>query len=209
MLKHEWRKKEKALYLPKIKPQLIHVPNLTFATLSGEGNPNGPYFSECIKALFSVSYAVKMTLKKNHNIVEGYMDYTVYPLEGVWDLREDARTHAQERVNKDDLVFKIMIRQPEFVPENMFFEQLEKVKLKKPNRTLDHVKFESIEEGRCIQALHLGSYDSEPSTFHKMEEFAREHQLQRIAQSHREIYLSDFRKVPEEKLKTVLRFKVN
>lgn len=208
MTKHEWRKKEKGLYLPKAKPEVVDLPPFRFVTISGEGNPNSELFSECIGALYAVSYAIKMNLKKLELKPDGYCDFTVYPLEGVWDLNEKAKKEYDGTFNKDDLVFKIMIRQPDFVSKSFFEEMLEFAKQKKPNILLDKVKFENLSDGKCIQMLHVGSYDNEPETFAQMEAFAKTEGLERICKTHREIYLSDFRKVATEKLKTVLRFKV-
>jgi hypothetical protein len=101
-----------------------------------------------------------------------------------------------------------MIRQPEFVTENYALEIIEKTKKKKPNKLLDEVRFITIEDGDCVQMMHIGSYDNEPVSFRLMEEFCNENNLIRQAKPHREIYLSDPRKVVPEKLKTVLRFKV-
>ncbi|MEM7298667.1 MAG: GyrI-like domain-containing protein [Bacteroidota bacterium] len=208
MQKHEWRKKEKHFYQPKAKPEVVTVPAFKFVTISGEGNPNSPQFSECIGALYAVSYAIKMTLKKAEEKPAGYCDWTVYPLEGVWDLNEEAKQKYDGTFNKDDLVFKIMIRQPDFIEEAFFIKMLALAKAKKPNPYLGKVKFEGMEDGRCIQMLHIGSYDDEPASFQQMEEFAASEGLERLSKTHREIYLSDFRKVAPEKLKTILRFKI-
>lgn len=207
-MKHEWRKKEKAFYLPKQKPEFITIPEYNFITLSGEGNPNSEAFGECIGALYAISYAIKMTPKKMENKPEGYYDYTVYPLEGVWDINDKAKETFDGTINKDDLVFKLMIRQPDFVTKTFFKQMLEIVKAKKPHPLLNDLKFEKIAEGPCVQMLHVGSYDDEPASFKIMESFAKEEGLKRLSKIHREIYISDFRKTPVEKLKTVLRFKV-
>lgn len=205
-MKHEWRKKEKAVYLPKKKPEIIDIPEYQFVTIEGEGNPNSSWFSEYIGVLYSISYAIKMTLKKEATF-EGYQDYTVYPLESVWDINEAAKQNFEGKINKDDLVFKLMIRQPNFVDKAFFDKMLELTKKKKPHELLEKVKFEKITDGKCIQMMHIGSYDDEPASFEIMETFAEEENLTRLSKVHREIYLSDFRKVPAEKLKTVLRFK--
>lgn len=205
-MKHEWRKKEKAIYLPKNKPEFIDVPECQFVAISGEGNPNSPHFSDYISALYSVSYAIKMTLKKMDNQPPNYVDYTVYPLEGVWDINEKAKKNFSGTINKDDLVFTLMIRQPDFISLAFFEEMLALVKEKKPQVLLEELQFKKITEGRCIQMLHIGSYDNESESFERMEAFAKEQGLTRASKMHREIYLSDFRKVAEEKLKTVLRF---
>ncbi len=209
-MKHEWRKKEKQFYLPKNTPEKITIPEFQFFTISGKGNPNNPNFSDHIAALYALSYAVKMGLKKNP-VLSGYTDYTVYPLEGVWDISEKAKQHFDPKtpINKDELVYKIMIRQPDFVTEAYALETIEQVKRKKPALAIDRVNFEKIKEGNCIQMLHVGPFENEPETFQIMENYADNLGLKRSSKKHREIYLSDFRKAPKEKLKTVLRFKLH
>lgn len=207
-MKHEWRKLEKDIYLPKAKPEVIDIPVFRFITIKGEGNPNTEHFKSHIEALYSVSYAIKMTLKKLESKPKDYTDYTVYPLEGIWDINDDAKKNFNGQINKDDFVFKLMIRQPNFVDQDFFNEMHKLTKSKKPNPFLDHLKFETISEGKCIQMMHLGSYDNEPTSFKIMEDFANDIKLPRQSKIHKEIYISDFRKVAPEKLKTVLRFKV-
>lgn len=208
-MKHEWRKKEKQFYLPKNKPEKITIPEFQFLTISGKGNPNNPNFSDHIAALYAVSYGIKMGLKKHPTLPE-YSDYTVYPLEGVWDISEKAKQSfdPNSSINKDDLVYKIMIRQPDFVTKEYATEVIEQVKTKKPNLDIHLTSFEAITEGNCIQMLHVGPFEDEPQTFEIMENYANDLGFERASKKHREIYLSDFRKVSKEKLKTVLRFKL-
>ena len=206
-MKHEWRKKEKAFYLPKSKPEYIYVPKRKFFTIEGKGNPNDDFFAEYIGVLYSLSYAVKMSPKKGMS-PEGYFDYTVYPLEGVWDLSDEGRKNYDGAIDKDQLVFKLMIRQPDFVDDAFAKEIIAYTQGKKPHDLLDQVQFETIEEGDCVQMLHLGSYDSEPASFEQMETFAVQENLKRRSKKHREIYLNDARRTTPEKLKTVLRFQV-
>ncbi len=194
--------------MPKRQPEVIEVPEFQFVTIKGEGSPYTEYFSDCIAALYSVSYAIKMTAKKMEPKPIGHFDYTVYPLEGIWDLNEEAKRNYDGRINKDDFVYRLMIRQPQFVDQRFFIDMVELTKHKKPNPLLDELKFENITDGKCIQMLHIGSYDDEPASFKQMEDFAHDNELERISKVHREIYLSDFRKVAPEKLKTVLRFRV-
>jgi hypothetical protein len=206
-MKHEWKKVEKQFYLPKNKPEIIQIPKFKFFTIEGKGNPNDDFFADYIGVLYSLSYAVKMSPKKG-NEPKGYFDYTVYPLEGVWDITEEARKRFTGTINKDDLVFKLMIRQPDFVDLEYAQKTLELTQKNKPNSLLERVKFEEITEGSCIQMLHLGSYDNEPASFQLMEEFAAKEKVKRVSKIHREIYLSDARKVAADKLKTVLRFSI-
>lgn len=201
--KYEWKKAEKSYYNPGNVPQLVDIPAFKFFTLAGKGNPNDAFFAEYIQCLFSLSYTLKMQWKK-----ESGFDYAVYPLEGVWSLQTP--TNQNDGVlDKDNLLFNLMIRQPDFVTEEYAADIIEKVKAKKPHPLLEDVKFETITDGLCVQMLHIGSYDSEPMSFAEMNTFALDNNLSRSSLVHREIYLSDARKVQPEKLKTILRFQVN
>lgn len=206
-MKYEWKKSEKELYLPKEDPEIINVPKFKFFTIAGQGNPNDPFFAEYIGVLYSISYGVRMS-QKGGFAPKGFFEYTVYPLEGVWDITEAAKKKGVGKLDKNTLLFNLMIRQPDFVTEKFFGEVLMKVEEKKPHKLLDKVKFEQIEEGKCIQMLHIGSYDDEPASFDIMEIFCKYNKLTRTSLTHREIYLSDPRKVTPDKLKTVLRFRV-
>ncbi len=206
-MKHEWKKLEKKFYLPKNNPEKIFIPGFKFYTIKGKGNPNDDFFSEYIGVLYSLSYGVKMSPKIGI-APENYFEYIVYPLEGVWDIDEEAKKKYSGKIDKNSLLFNLMIRQPDFVTEEFANEILERTKKKKPHELLDKVTFEIIEDGSCIQMLHSGSYDNESQSFKQMEKFADEHQLKRKSMLHREIYLSDARKTPPEKLKTVLRFQI-
>ncbi|WFD10673.1 GyrI-like domain-containing protein [Tepidibacter hydrothermalis] len=204
-MKYEWRKQAKELYLPKNKPEIVTVPSFKFFMIDGKGNPNSEDFSEAIGVLYSLSYALKMLPKKGI-IPDGYFDYTVFPLEGIWDLAEEART--LDTLDKSKLIYTIMIRQPDFVTDDLAQEVIEIVKKKKPHPLLDKVKFNTSDDGLCIQMLHLGSYDDEPQTFSIMENYCEQNNLKRSSKIHREIYISDARKTQPDKLKTVLRFKI-
>jgi hypothetical protein len=206
-MKSEWKKNEKKYYLPKDKPEFLKIPPFNFFAIKGKGNPNDDFFAEYVGVLYSLSYAVKMS-PKSGTAPKNYYDYSVYPLEGIWDLTAEAKKNFTGILDKNAFIFNLMIRQPEFVTENYALQIIEKTKKKKPHKLLDEVKFISIEDDDCVQMMHIGSYDSEPLSFKLMEEFCTENNLVRQAKPHREIYLSDPRKVIPEKLKTVLRFKV-
>jgi hypothetical protein len=204
-MKYEWRKQEKDLYIPKQKPELVTVPEQKFITVKGNGNPNSEEFSKRIEVLFSLAYAIRMMPKQGYT-PEGYFEYTVYPLEGLWDLTEEGR--KLDTLDKDELLYTIMIRQPDFVTKEIVDRAFEIVRKKKPNPLLDEVSFDTIKDGLSVQILHIGSYDNEPQSFKKMKEFIEENHLEIATLRHREIYLSDARKVEPAKLKTVLRYKV-
>ncbi|WP_160672437.1 GyrI-like domain-containing protein [Clostridium sp. C8-1-8] len=204
-MKFEWKKQEKDLYLPKDKPTLVIVPEQKFFIISGRGNPNDEEFSEKIGILYSLSYAVRMMPKKGYT-PEGYFEYTVYPLEGLWDLTEKGRN--SDALDKDELVYKIMIRQPDFVTQEVADKAFEIVKNKKDNPLLDSVTFETLEDGLAVQMMHTGSYDDEPESFGQMKQFIKENDLEIKTLVHREIYISDARKTEPSKLKTILRYMV-
>lgn len=204
-MKHEWRKHEKQLYMPKQKPEIVTVPKQKFFMIDGKGNPNEEDFTERIQVLYSLAYAVRMMPKQGYT-PEGYFEYTVYPLEGVWDLTEEGRKQAT--LNKEELLYTIMIRQPDFVTEEVVERAFAHVEKKKPHPLLKEVRFDSWEDGLSVQMLHVGPYDDEPKTFAAMKQFITENDLEIVTLKHREIYLSDVRKVAPEKLKTVLRYQV-
>ncbi|NVO21460.1 MAG: GyrI-like domain-containing protein [Bacteroidetes bacterium] len=200
-------KSEKNLYLPGTRPVFVDVPSFKFFSIRGSGNPNDPAFADFIAVLYSLSYAVKMSPKAGI-APEGYTEFKVYPLEGVWDLSERGRMNYAGKVDKDELVFNLMIRQPDFVTHDFANIIIERTKKKKPHPLLELASFETITDGPSIQMLHRGSYDNEPASFRMMEEFAAEQKYVRKTMVHREIYLSDARRTPAEKLKTILRFQV-
>lgn len=204
-MKHEWRKHEKELYIPKQKPELVSVPEQKFFMIKGKGNPNSDDFSEKIEVLYSLSYAIRMMPKQGYT-PEGYFEYTVYPLEGLWDLTEEGR--RLDTLDKDELLYTIMIRQPNFVTKDIVDKAFEIARKKKSNPLLDEVLFDTIEDGLSVQMLHIGPYDDEPQTFEKMKQFIEDNHLEIKTLRHREIYLSDARKVECAKLKTVLRYRV-
>ncbi|OXS27037.1 MAG: hypothetical protein BI182_09190 [Acetobacterium sp. MES1] len=203
MEKVEYKKQFKDLYLPKRQPSIIDVPAIPFALIKGEGDPNGDEFTEAVAALYSFSYAVKMS-HKGKAVPEGYYDYAVFPLEGVWDLVDKTK----DSTDKSNYAYTIMIRQPDFLTADLAKRFLDEVKKKKPNPWLEGLQVEALNEGLCCQMLHLGSYDDEPASFERMETFCKDHGYLRIDKTHREIYLSDPRRTSVDKRKTVLRFKV-
>jgi hypothetical protein len=206
-MKYEWRKKEKEIYLPPNKPVLIDIPKYKYFTIRGNGNPNSSFFGECIEALYATSYAIRMSYKKGLE-PENFYEYTVYPLEGIWDISEKAKQSFDGTIDKDELVFTLMIRQPDFVTNEFAETAKEWAFKKKGNPLIEKLSFDEITDGKCIQMMHLGSYDDESESFATMEEFCTKNQLKRKSKQHKEIYISDPRKVVPEKLKTVLRLAV-
>lgn len=199
--KIDYKKDFSQLYMPNMLPEIVEVPRLPFFMVSGSGDPNSEEFSRVVEALYSLSYAVRMSYKSD-DVPAGYYEYTVFPLEGVWDLLD----RTKPATDKNNLKYTIMIRQPDFLTEKWFVRFLEQTKKKKSNPFLEKVRFEHVDEGLCCQMMHIGSFDDEPKSFARMEAFCEENGYIRTSKIHREIYLSDPRKTKPEKLKTVLRF---
>ncbi len=206
-MKYEWRKKEKDIYLPLKNPVLVDIPRFKYFTINGNGNPNSTFFGECIEALYAVSYTIRMSYKKGLQ-PENFYEYTVYPLEGIWDISEKAKQSFEGKIDKDELVFTLMLRQPDFVTNEFSKTVKEWALAKKGNPLIEKLTFDEIADGKCVQMMHIGSYDDEPESFSTMEEFCTKNQLKRKSKQHKEIYISDPRKVVPEKQKTVLRFAV-
>lgn len=200
----EWRKEDKNLYLPKQKPELITIPKQTFFMVSGTGNPStGTTFAENIGILYALSYGIRM-MPKSGFTPEGFTPYTVYPLEGVWGLIDPAAGSE----NKDNFSYTLMMRQPEFVTEEVAARAVDSVRKKKPELAVDKAVFGEWEDGLSVQMLHTGSYDDEPESFAQMAAFLAAQNLERRSLLHREIYLSDARRCDPAKQKTVLRWTV-
>jgi hypothetical protein len=205
-MKYEWKKIEKDLYLPKERPTLITIKPMPFFVIEGKGDPNtSEDFKEAVQALYSLSYGVKM-MPKSGTMPVGYYEYTVFPLEGIWDMSE-APTDLYN-LDKDKFEYSLMIRQPDFVSKEVAHEVIEKTKKKKDILSLNKVHFEMIEDGLCVQMMHIGSYDDEPKSFALMDQFCKDNDLERTSHTHREIYLSDPRKVSKDKMRTVVRIMV-
>jgi hypothetical protein len=202
MKKVDYKKDFKSLYLPKTQPEIVVVPEATYLMIKGEGNPNEEDFTQCVEALYTLSYLVKMSYK-NSSVPEGYYEYKVFPLEGIWDLIDKMRPST----DKSNYKYTIMIRQPDFLTKELFEQFLEVAKKKKKNPKLKEVVLDKSEDGLCVQIMHIGPFEEEPISFKKMEQFCEHSSYRRRCKTHREIYLSDPRKTTPEKMKTVLRFK--
>lgn len=167
------------------------------------GNPNNEVFSEKVAALFSVAYKIKMAYKSSDEKNQKINDYSVYPLEGVW-----SKGSPRDELIKEELQYVIMIRQPDFITREIFDNAFSLVKRKKPNIYFDDISFETICDGKCIQILHKGAFDDEPTSFEIMDRYCLEHGYKRIGKKHREIYLNQANRTAKSKLKTILRYRV-
>jgi hypothetical protein len=167
--------------------------------VDGHGDPNtSQEFKEAIFALYPVAYKLKFASKQNLE-----KDYTVMPLEGLW-WAKDMSTFTTAR-DKSQWDFTLMIMQPDWITQAMFKAAVQKVGEKNPPASLNKVRLERLDEGLCVQTLHIGSFDSEAGLLEKMHnEFIPRNKL-KMTKKHHEIYFSDFRKVVPEKLRTILR----
>ena len=204
-MKYEWKKQDKNLYGAKTTPNLISIPSQNYIMIDGKGNPNDSDFSNRVSALYSLAYAIKMRYKKSEDKGKSENDiddFSVYPLEGVWSLTEGTQ------LVKENLEYTIMIRQPDFISKEMFVAALEQVKAKKPSPLFDEIYFDAMQNGMCIEVLHIGSFDTEPYSFEKMKQYAEANNLQYDKKQHREIYLNNTNRVEQSKLKTILRYSI-
>lgn len=203
----DFKRAYKDLYMPKDEPDLIEVPSMNFLMVDGNGDPNNnPEFRQATELLYGLSYAIKMSRKKGRQ-PEGYFDYVVPPLEGLWWIEEGAFSFEK----RDNWKWTLMIRQPDFVDDELVQWAKAELERKKPELAVHKARFETFYEGLCVQIMHTGPYATEPETMKKVEAFLLEHGLKDGLTSggkHHEIYLSDPRKCKPESMKTVLRHPV-
>jgi hypothetical protein len=202
----DYKKEYKELYLPETVPVILNVSEMTFVAVDGKGDPNdkdGEY-GKAIKILYAIQYTIKMS-KKKQNIPEGYFDYVVPPLESFWTVK-----NKEDIKNKSKFIWTAVIRLPKFVNKKIFEWACNEVTNNKDINT-ETAKYIKIKEGLCVQCMHIGSFDEETKTMATMEKYIEENNyINGINEErhHHEIYLSDFRKVEKEKLKTVLRIPI-
>lgn len=214
--KLDYRKAYKELYLPSREPGVIDVPPMLFLAVDGQGNPNqeGGEYQTAVGLLYALTFTIKMSAKGGKEI-PGYFEYTVPPLEGLWWLADEQDTDFFS--NKERYRWTSLIRQPEFVTEEVFAWAREEVRRKRPDLDVSKARLISFSEGLCVQAMHIGPYDAEPETLARMDAYIRDNGLEcdigaplpgGMRRRHHEIYLGDPKKTKPENLKTVLRHPV-
>ena len=204
----DYKKEYKEFYMPKNKPGFVEVPAINYIAVRGKGNPNveGSAYQESIGLLYAVAFTIKMSKKGDHHI-DGYFDYVVPPLEGFW-WQEGVQ--GIDYAHKENFQFISVIRLPDFVTKEDFDWAVKETAQKK-NCDFDKVEFWTYNEGRCVQCMHIGSYDNEPETVARMHDFMNSQGYEldiNDKRMHHEIYLSDARRTAPEKLKTVIRHPV-
>ena len=199
--KMDYKKEYKDLYMPGKKPGRITVPEIAFIMVDGAGAPESPCYQNAVGVLYALSFGIKMQKMKDRP-PEGYFEYVVPPLEGLWWGVSD---------NRDDWQWTSMIRQPEFVTPELYEAVLLESREKKPELDFETVRFQRFDEGDCVQIMHIGPYADEGRSFDELAAFMEAECLARRPgweQKHHEIYLSDPRRAKPERLKTVLRMPI-
>ena len=204
----DYKKEYKEFYMPKNKPGIVDVPAMNYIAVRGKGDPNdenGEY-KQSIGLLYAIDFTIKMSKMGSHKI-EGYFDYVVPPLEGFW-WQEGVQ--GIDYTHKENFCWISLIRLPDFVTKADFDWAIAEATTKKKTN-FSKVEFFTYTEGLCVQCMHLGSYDDEPSTIEILHKYAAENGYAiNITDSrrHHEIYLSDARRVPPERRKTVIRIPI-
>ena len=204
----DFKKEYKEFYLPKNKPQIVNVPKANYIAIRGQGNPNeeGGAYKQTIGILYAVAYTLKMSYKTDYKI-DGFYEYVVPPLEGFW--WQDGICGV-DYSKKDEFNWISIIRLPDFITRENF-DWAVKTASEKKKIDCSKAEFLTIEEGLCVQIMHIGSFDDEPVSLEKMDKYIEENGYEKDfsdTRLHHEIYLSDPRKTTPDKQKTVIRHPV-
>lgn len=201
----DFKKEYKEFYMPKSRPEIITVPQMNYIAVRGEGDPNeadGAY-KKAVGVLYSVAYTIKMSYKGSHKI-DGFFEYVVPPLEGFWRQGNNSDIDYSD---KGKFSWISVIRLPDFVTEEDFKWAVEEASRKK-KLDCSAAEFLTVDEGLCVQIMHIGAYDDEPRSVALMDNFIKENGYENDlteARLHHEIYISDPNKTVPEKRKTVIR----
>ena len=200
----DFKKEYKEFYLPPERPEIVTVPRASYIAVRGSGDPNAPdgEYQRAIGVLYAVAYTLKMSYKTDHRI-EGFFEYVVPPLEGFW---WQEGMSGMDYKNKAALQWISVIRLPDFVTKADFDWAVETASRKK-KLDCSKAEFLTVEEGLCVQIMHVGPFDDEPRSVALMDAYLRENGYEDLSAErlHHEIYLSDARKVAPEKWRTVIR----
>ncbi len=201
----DFKKEYSEYYMPKNKPEIVNIPQTNYIAVRGKGNPNedGGAYQQALSVLYAVAYTLKMSYKADYKI-KGFFEYVVPPLEGFW---WQDRIDGVDYTDKSTFNWISVIRLPDFVTIKDFKWAVETAS-KKKKLDCSSAEFMTVDEGLCVQIMHLGPFDDEPATVALMDEYlAANGYVNDITSTrlHHEIYLSDARKVAPEKWKTVIR----
>jgi hypothetical protein len=199
MQKIDLKKVLKHLYNPSPKKvEIVDVPKMNFLMIDGTGDPNTSQdFKNAVEALFGLSYTIKFMVKKS----ELAIDYGVMPLEGLWWIDDMSKFTLED---KSDWKWTLMIMQPKFIAQGLVDKGIEELRRKKDPVALSQIRYESFDEGKSAQIMHIGPFSEEGPTVEKVHNFIKEHGSERRGKHH-EIYLSDIRKGDPARWKTIIR----
>lgn len=179
--------------------RVLNVPPLHYLMIDGQGDPNtSPAFTDALAALYPVAYKLKFASKK-----ELGRDYVVPPLEGLW-WAEDMDTFTTAR-DKSAWSWTLMLMVPEWLTDEHVDAAVQTVGAKNPPSQLDEIRFAKLEEGTCVQTLHVGSFDDEAEVLERMHHEFIPAQGLRLTGTHHEVYFSDLRRTSPDRLRTLLR----
>ena len=193
-------KEHKAEYIAPKRPVLVEVGSVQYLTIEGQGKPGGEVFQAKVGAMYQMAFTIKMTRK-----FAGKGDYKVCHLEGLWWAEKKGVDFMD--VPPQEWRWKLLIRTPDVITNDDLADATEALRKKKKPPAFEEVALETIEEGPCVQVLHVGPYDTEAGTIAAMHDLVEENGLS-FHGRHHEIYLSDPRRVPPERLRTILRHPV-
>ncbi len=177
---------------------VVEVPEMQYLMIDGSGDPNaGGPFAEAVTALFSIGYPLKFASKR-----ELGRDYTVMPLEGLWSAADMASfTTALDKSTWD---WTLLMMVPDWITPGLFAEAASSAR-DKAGEVVERVRLERLTEGRCVQILHLGPFDAEAETLHRLHTEYLPAQGLTPSGRHHEVYLSDFTRTAPDRLRTILR----
>ncbi len=201
----DFKKEYKEFYMPGNVPEIVDIPRANYIAVQGQGDPNeeGGAYQQAIGVLYAVAYTLKMSYKTDHRI-EGFYEYVVPPLEGFWEQNgADGINYA----DKASFRWISVIRLPDFITKADFDWAVETA-AKKKKLDCSGAEFLTVDEGLCVQIMHLGAFDDEPATVARMDAYLAQNGYASDMNEHRlhhEIYMSDARRIAPEKWKTVIR----
>lgn len=204
----DYKKEYKEFYMPKAKPEIVTVPPMNYLAVRGEGDPNevGGKYKTAIGLLYGAAFTIKMSGKAGRRI-DGYFDYVVPPLEGFW---WQPGVDGFDYSDKSSFHWISVIRLPDFVSKADFDWAVAEAE-KKKKQDFSAVEFLRVDEGLCVQMMHIGPFDDEPASVALMDAYLAEKGYENDfsdVRLHHEIYLSDARRVSPEKWRTVIRHPV-
>ncbi|PSL28664.1 GyrI-like domain-containing protein [Dyadobacter jiangsuensis] len=193
----------KSYYTAKTKPEVLTIGRARYLSITGKGDPSGKDFAQKIQAIYPVAYALKFAFKAQGK------NFVVAKLEGLWWYDEEryagiSIADSPKAIPRSEWEYRLLIRIPDYVEKNDVQAAVEASYVSKGQAAIREVAYFEMEEGKVVQMLHTGPFDTEPETLAKLNDFISANAFGRNG-LHHEIYLSDFRKTPSDKLKTILR----